>query len=234
MILHRWNLPPTEARRLQEKLRAELILAWDNRPINFIGGVDVSFPAKNRAKAAIVVLTYPALVPITSVTAQAPVQMPYIPGLLSFREAPVILAAWDMLREMLAGGARLPDVIFVDGQGIAHPRGFGLAAHVGLWLQRPTIGVAKSRLYGQHSEPGPAKGELAPLTDQKDSNLLIGAVVRTRENVKPVYISPGNLIDVDMSVKLSLACATRYRLPEPTHWAHRVAGGAKLPVGERP
>jgi deoxyribonuclease V len=137
MMLHAWNLPPTEARQLQAKLREQLVLAWDGRPVRTIGGVDVSLPG-DQARAAVVVLRYPELTPVEAVLGTAPLVFPYVPGLLSFREAPAILAAWAQL-------TTLPDLVFFDGQGIAHPRGLGIAAHMGLWLERPTIGVAKSR-----------------------------------------------------------------------------------------
>ena len=113
-----------------------------------------------------------------------------------------------------------------DGQGIAHPRGFGLAAHLGLWLNCPSIGVAKSRLYGRYSDPGVEKGDVAFLLDERDPQVQIGAVLRTRTAVKPLFVSPGHLIDIEQGVRFVLACAPRYRLPEPTRWAHQVAGGA--------
>lgn len=118
----------------------------------------------------------------------------------------------------------------VDGQGIAHPRGLGIASHLGLWIERPTIGVAKSRLYGRHAEPGSEKGDHAPLYDQHDAETVIGAVLRTRSGVKPLYVSPGHLIDLAHSLRLVLDCVTQFRLPEPTRWAHKVGAGEKLPI----
>ncbi len=132
------------------------------------------------------------------------------------------MAAWRGLE-------RRPDLVLFDSQGIAHPRGLGLASHLGLWLDLPTIGAAKSRLFGDHEEPKRDKGSIAELWDEADPGHQIGAVVRTRTGVRPVYVSPGHMIDVETSVKFVLSCCTRYRLPEPTRWAHRVADGADFP-----
>jgi len=223
-MLHRWDLAIPEAKQLQLDLRQRLVLAWDGRDVSTVAGVDVGLKGQI-ARAAIVVLRYPELTPLAAATAEVPLTFPYVPGLLSFREAPAVLAAWDHL-------AAKPDLVLFDGQGVAHPRGIGIAAHLGLWLERPTIGVAKSRLYGRHPEPGPNKGDWVPLLGEDDPESVIGAVVRTRTAVRPVYVSPGHLIDLPWSIHFALACTTRYRLPEPTRWAHRVAGGATLPPGE--
>src|SRR5687767_12629597 len=224
--LHTWDLSPEEAARLQIELRARLILAWDKRPVTTISGVDVSIKTES-THAAIVVLRYPDLSPLEGVTAEAPLVFPYIPGLLAFREGPAVLAAWSKLQNK-------PDLLMFDGQGIAHPRGIGIASHMGLWLDRPTIGVAKSRLYGRHTEVGPKLGDRADLLDK--SGNVIGAVLRTREKTNPLYISPGHLMDVKHAVEFVMACTTSYRLPEPTRWAHKVAGGEKLPPekGDQP
>ncbi len=220
--LHNWNLTPEEAAHVQSDLRNRLILTWDNRPVATVGGVDVSVKTET-ARAAIVVFRYPDLKPVEGVTADAPLVFPYIPGLLTFREGPAVLAAWNELQTK-------PDLLMFDGQGIAHPRGMGIASQMGLWLERPTIGVAKSRLYGRHEEVGSQRGDRADLLD-KNGN-VIGAVLRTREKTNPLYISPGHLMDVKHAVEFVLACCTGYRLPEPTRWAHKVAGGEKLPVEE--
>ncbi len=220
--LHNWNLTPEEAAHLQIDLRKRLVLTWDDRPVTTVGGVDVSVKPET-ARAAIVVLRYPELKPVEGVTADAPLVFPYIPGLLSFREGPAVLAAWNELQNK-------PDLLMFDGQGIAHPRGMGIASQMGLWLDRPTIGVAKSRLYGRHEEVGLRRGDRADLLD-KNGN-VIGAVLRTREKTNPLYISPGHLMDVKHAVEFVLACCTGYRLPEPTRWAHKVAGGEKLPIEE--
>ena len=217
--LHNWNLTPEEAIQVQKDLRDRLVLTWDQRPVAIIAGVDISIKTET-ARAAIVVLHYPELTPIEAVIADAPLLFPYIPGLLSFREGPAVLAAWSNLQNK-------PDLLMFDGQGIAHPRGIGIASQMGLWLERPTIGVAKSRLYGRHEEVGTQRGARADLLDKKGN--VIGTVLRTREKTNPLYISPGHLMDVTHAAEFVLACNTSYRLPEPTRWAHKVAGGEKLP-----
>jgi deoxyribonuclease V len=217
--LHNWNLTPEEAIQVQKDLRDRLILTWDQRPVATIAGVDISVKTET-ARAAIVVLHYPELTPLEAVVADAPLLFPYIPGLLSFREGPAVLAAWSNLQNK-------PDLLMFDGQGIAHPRGIGIASQMGLWLERPTIGVAKSRLYGRHEEVGTQRGARADLLDKKGN--VIGTVLRTRERTNPLYISPGHLMDVKHAADFVLACNTSYRLPEPTRWAHKVAGGEKLP-----
>jgi len=148
--LHPWALDPVEAVRVQASLRERLVLTWDGRAVSTIAGIDVGLKDASRtARAAIVVLRYPDLTPLEGVTANAPPVFPYVPGLLAFREGPAILAAWERLHLQ-------PDLLMFDGQGIAHPRGIGIAAQMGLWLDRPSIGVAKSRLYGRHAAPGAA------------------------------------------------------------------------------
>ena len=219
--LHAWNLSPKEAIRLQRELSHRLLLSWASREVTSVAGVDVSVKA-GRARAAIVALSYPGLKPIEAVTAEVDAVFPYVPGLLTFREGPVILTAWEKLSSR-------PDLLLFDGQGIAHPRGMGLAAHMGLWLDLPSLGVAKSRLYGVHEPPGPNRGDSSPLLDQADPERVIGSVLRTRSDVKPLFVSPGHRIDVERATEFTLACCTRYRLPETTRWAHRVAGGASLP-----
>jgi deoxyribonuclease V len=221
--LHSWSLTPEEAARVQTELRQRLVLSWDERPIATVAGVDVSIQAE-AARAAIVVLRYPELSPVEAVTADVPLIFPYIPGLLSFREGPAILSAWSQLQHK-------PDLLMFDGQGIAHPRGVGIASQMGLWLERPTIGVAKSRLYGRHAEVGLRRGDRADLLDKTGN--VIGVVLQTREKTNPLYVSPGHLIDVKHAVAFVLACTTTYRLPETTRWAHKVAGGESLP-GNQP
>lgn len=219
--LHSWTLDPAEAVKVQADLRQRLVLAWDGRKVSSVGGVDIGL-GEDVARAAIVVLRYPDLSPIEAVTAEVPLVFPYIPGLLAFREGPAFLAAWEKLNH-------LPDLLMFDGQGIAHPRGIGIAAQMGLWLERPTIGVAKSRLYGRHAEPGPHKGDVALLYDQRHPDQVIGGVLRSKEKTNPLYISPGHLIDVPHAMDFVQNCVTGYRLPEPTRWAHKVAGGESLP-----
>lgn len=218
-VLHSWNVSPKEAARLQSQLREQITLTWDNRPISLVGGVDVSIRIET-CVCAVVILTYPDLEPVEAAVAEVPLTFPYMPGLLAFREGPAILAAWEKLRH-------LPDLVLFDGQGIAHPRGLGIASQMGLWLERPTIGVAKSRLYGWGAEPGPRRGEHTELRDERGQ--VIGAILRTREKTKPLYVSPGHLIDLPHAISFTLDCCRGFRLPEPTRWAHRVAGGEKFP-----
>ncbi len=221
-FLHPWQLEPGEAIHLQDSLRERLVPAWDGRPVASVGGIDVAI-AGEIARAAIVVLGYPDLSPLTAVTAEVPLMFPYIPGLLAFREGPAVLAAWEKL-------PLKPDLLFFDGQGIAHPRGFGLAAHLGLWLETPSIGVAKSRLYGHHAEPGARPGDWSQLVDERDPQRVIGAVLRTRADTNPLYISTGHLIDLQQAISFTMACCRGYRLPEPARWAHHVSGGGRLPL----
>ena len=219
--LHSWTIDPLEAVKVQASLRDRLVLAWDGREVQTVGGVDIGLSAE-RARAAIVVLRYPDLSPVEGVTAEAPLVFPYIPGLLAFREGPAFLEAWQKLEH-------LPDLVMFDGQGIAHPRGIGIAAQMGLWIERPTIGVAKSRLYGKHAEPGPHKGDYELLYHPRNPKEVIGAVLRSKEKTNPLYVSPGHLIDAAHAVEFVQNCVTGYRLPEPTRWAHKTAGGESLP-----
>lgn len=166
--------------------------------------------------AAAVLMDYPALSVIEETTAEVPIELPYIPGLLSFREAPSCLRALEQLGQK-------PDLLLVDGHGRAHPRRCGIGCHIGVTLGIPTIGVAKSRLTGHFDEPGNEKGETSDLWHRDE---LVGRVVRTRTGVKPVFVSIGNLITLDEAAEWTLKTATRYRLPEPSHRAHRLAGEA--------
>lgn len=212
---HDWNLTPTEAIALQKQLVSELIL---NQPIvldkvRLVAGVDVS--VKNDVShAAVVVLSFPDLQPVETVSYTLPTPFPYIPGLLSFREGPVLEHAFEQLQHE-------PDAFIFDGMGIAHPRRIGIAAHMGLWLQKPTVGCGKTLLVGKYNEPADERGAYSDLVDR---NQRIGVVLRTRPGVKPVYISPGNLADIPSSVELVLACTGKYRLPEPIRAAHNAAG----------
>jgi deoxyribonuclease V len=223
---HSWHLSAEEAIRVQKEMRERLVLKWDRRQVRTIGGVDVSIKDE-AAQAAIVLIRFPELIPFEAVTAEAPLVFPYVPGLLAFREGPAVLTAWELLQNK-------PDLLMFDGQGIAHPRGVGIASHMGLWLERPTIGVAKSRLYGKHDEVGPRHGDHAHLID-KNGN-IIATVLRAKERTNTLYISPGYLMDVQHATEFVLASLAGYRRPEPTRWAHKVAGGAKLPdhQGDQP
>ena len=222
--LHPWDLTPAEAIALQKALagtveRRDRFGPGGRRAIGRVAGVDAAFADGGRVtRAAAVMLSYPGLEPIDEVLVERPTTFPYVPGLLSFREVPALL-------EALAGLPAAPDLILCDGHGYAHPRRFGLACHLGLWLDAPAIGVAKSRLTGTHDEPGPAKGDVAWLLAGKGEKPRerLGAVLRTRARVKPVYVSAGHRISLRTALALTLACTTRYRLPEPTRLADKLS-----------
>lgn len=209
--LHRWDVSPKRAAAIQRSLRRRLRLRGRPLEPRLIAGADVSYDKRSDAiHAAVVVLSWPGLALVERAVASGRARFPYIPGYLSFREIPILLKAFR-------GLSTRPDLILCDGQGIAHPRGIGLASHLGLILQIPSIGCAKTRLIGEHREPAPRRGSSVPLTYE---GRRVGAVVRTRDRVKPMYISPGNGIDVKGAVSWSLACGTGVRIPEPTRLAH--------------
>jgi deoxyribonuclease V len=220
-----WNLSPEEAIQVQLRLRGQLVLEWDDRPVESVAGVDICYIGEN-ARAAIVVMKYPALSPAETVKAETPITFPYIPGLLAFREGPPFLAAWEKLHHK-------PDLVMFDGQGIAHPRGTGLASQMGLSIGRPTIGVAKSHLYGIYLEPGSNRGDYTFLYDESDPKQIIGAVLRTKENARPLFISPGHLIDVRQAIEFVMACVKAHRLPETTRQAHQTAGGENMLISKK-
>ena len=219
--LHAWDLTVAEARETQARLAATVSRTGVIGEPRFIAGVDVSISReRGLATGAVVVLEYPALAPVEVRVIGGELCFPYVPGLLSFREARHILAACEMLETR-------PDLVIVDGQGIAHPRRIGLASHLGLFLDTPTIGCAKSRLCGRHDEPGAEPGSVADLVDGiVDGGETVGAVLRTRAGVKPVYVSVGHKIDLAQAVGWVLECCRGYRLPEPTRLAHQAAGRA--------
>ncbi|MFC2037512.1 deoxyribonuclease V [Chloroflexota bacterium] len=220
-ISHPWGLPVNEAKALQAKLAEKVIATTTFEPaaVQTVAGVDVGFQG-DLARAAVVVLNFPELEPVDYALAEVPVTFPYIPGLLAFREGPGVLAALEKL-------STWPDLFIFDAQGRAHPRRLGLATHMGLLLDRPSIGCAKSRLTGLHQEPGNAVGEWVPLWDAQQ---IIGAVVRSRAGVKPLYVSIGHRIDLPTAIDFVLRCTRRYRLPETTRCAHKVAAGARLQI----
>ena len=214
VIEHRWNLTPAEAIALQNELR-QRVETEDRLPaIRHVAGVDVGFEQDGRVtRAAVVVLSFPGLEVVERSLAKVPTNFPYVPGLLSFRELPAVLAALRQLKTT-------PDIILCDGQGIAHPRRFGIASHLGVILDVPCIGVAKTRLVGKYTEPPISKGSWNPLLDGEET---IGAVLRTRSAVKPVYVSSGHRVGLETAINMTLACTTRYRLPETTRQAHHMA-----------
>ncbi len=215
--LHDWNLEPSAAIRLQNELAARVI-PTDNiaSDVRHVAGVDMAINETNgMARAAVVLLAYPSLEMVERHVYEEPIRMPYIPGLLSFREIPCILGAFARLREQ-------PDLVMVDGQGIAHPRHLGIAAHLGLWLDLPTIGCAKSILRGHFDEEklGNEMGDWVPLVYKHET---IGAALRTRPRVKPMIISLGHRISLETSIRYVLACCAGYRLPEPTRQADKLS-----------
>ncbi len=216
--LHPWKVSYKEAVRIQNDLRKQLILRKEFVNPGLVAGADVSYSKKNaRFYAMVIVFKFPELIPIEEITATRSVEFPYIPGLLSFREAPVLLEAFKKIKN-------IPDVVIVDGQGIAHPRGLGLASHLGLILDLPTVGCAKSRLTGQYQEVADKAGSYEFL---RINGRVMGAVLRTKKGVKPVFISPGHRIDLTSSIELVLKTTKGYRLPEPTRQAH-IKGGQNV------
>lgn len=211
-LAHRWNLSLREASRLQRRLRARLSLRPPRRPPRRVAGADVGYDAeRDRMIAAIVVLRAPQMRVEEVATAVGRPRFPYVPGFLSFREAPVVLRAARRL-------ARLPDLLMCDGQGLAHPRRFGLACHLGLLLEVPSIGVAKSLLVGTHREPAARRGSRAAL---RHAGQVVGVALRTRDGVRPVYVSAGHRCTLAWAVRQVLACGRGYRLPEPVRLAHQ-------------
>jgi len=218
--LHSWDLSPREAASLQRELASRVVRHGEpgEAETRFVAGCDVAFDkSRDRAFAAVVVLAFPSLDVAERVVATSPIAFPYVPGLLSFRETPALLDAFERVRHV-------PDLVMVDGHGYAHPRRFGLACHLGLLLDTPTIGVAKSRLIGEASEPDAARGSRA---DLRDADEVIGSLLRTRDGVRPVYVSIGHRISLAAAEAWVLRCTRGYRLPEPTRLADRLAGQSK-------
>ena len=211
---HEWNLSAEEARALQRELAGQVVLEDQFDAIHSVAGVDMAINENNgMARAAVVLFSYPDLVVLEKHVYEEPLRMDYIPGLLSFRELPALLGALAQLKQQ-------PDMVMADGQGIAHPRRLGIATHLGLWIDKPTIGCAKSILVGNHEPVGEAVGDWAPLIYKHET---IGAVLRTRVKVKPMYISPGHKISLESSIKYVLACGRGYRLPETTRQADKLS-----------
>lgn len=216
-IRHEWDLTPTQAIKLQGDLASAVRLEPIKGPIRTIAGVDCALVDDRRIAAAAVLCDADSLEVLQQAFCVRPLTFPYVPGLLSFREAPAVIEAVERL-------SQAPDLLMCDGQGIAHPRGLGIACHVGLWLDLPTIGVAKSRLCGEHRDVGPKRGCKVQL---KFKGRLIGSVCRTKTNVKPLYISPGHRITLDEAVAWALRADGGYRLPEPTRLADQAVAKLK-------
>ena len=232
--LHGWNLSYSQAIELQKRLAPKVQFTPLKKPPKLIAGLDCALSKDSQQiLAAAVVIKLPDFELIETASASKKLTFPYVPGLLSFREAPVCIAAVEKLKKQ-------PDAFIIDGQGIAHPRRLGLAAHLGLFFDKPTIGCAKSRLTGYFEDPPPEKGTYTLLKDKKSANRntqhtiggtqykTIGAVVRTRTNVKPLFVSVGNKCLLKDAIKITLGCTTKYRLPEPTRLAHQTVSKLRL------
>lgn len=218
---HRWNLTPSQAIQVQRRLATRVVQAPDRTEYRWIAGLDAAFAEGGRLCVAAVVLWDIERGEVHEQhQAAKPVRFPYIPGLLSFREAPALLAALRLL-------ATPPDLIMCDGQGLAHPRRFGIACHIGVLCDVPAVGCAKSRLIGAHAVPAAPKGSQSLLQDGAET---IGAVVRTQDRLRPVFVSVGHRINLEGAVSMVLACATKYRLPEPTRLADRFVAQAKRAI----
>lgn len=218
MIMHipdiLWPCTAKEAILIQNDLKNKVKIQDDFGSLEYIAGIDCSYDLKNKLSfAIIVIMKLGELHPLEVIRAELPTTFPYIPGLLSFREIPVILTALKQIKIS-------PDMLMVDGHGIAHPRRLGIAAHLGVLLNIPSIGVAKSKLTGRYYEPNPTKGSVSELTDK---GLQIGTVLRTKNNVKPLFISPGHRVGHKRAVDIVLQCLTKYRLPEPTRIADKIS-----------
>jgi len=227
--LHNWRISVPQAIDIQRSLAGDVSRRTGFTGARFIAGLDISVNrVKGMARGAVVVLSYPELLVVETEIVEGKLEFPYVPGLLSFREAPLMLAACQQLNIT-------PDLFLIDGQGIAHPRRVGLASHLGLFLNAPTIGCAKSLLCGSCEMPADEKGSYAEIIDRDET---IGAALRTRLRTKPVFVSIGHKIDLEDTIRWVLVCCRGYRLPEPTRLAHLAAGGnlnydSELSVGER-
>ena len=213
---HDWVLTAEAAIEIQQTLRKEVITRDQFGAVQYVAGVDVGFEADGTVtRAAVAVLSYPELQLCDQAIARRPTTFPYIPGFLSFREVPAVLEALAMVKIV-------PDLLLCDGQGIAHPRRLGIACHLGVLTNLPSIGVAKSRLIGKHAEVPDQRGIWEPLYDHGET---IGAVLKTRPNTLPLYISPGHRISLETAIAYVMGCTTKYRLPETTRFAHKLASG---------
>ena len=206
-----WDLTPSEAVKLQRELREKINLSPLERPIQRIAGADISYNKNDDTiYAGIIVLDYHSMRPICRSAIIDKMKFPYIPGLLSFREIPSLYAAWEALKEK-------PDVLALDGHGINHPRRLGVATHFGLISGQPAIGIAKNHLAGRYEEPGPLQGDFSSVIDQGET---IGYVLRSRDRVKPVWVSPGHKVSMQQSLEIAIHCSRGLRIPEPTRQAH--------------
>lgn len=209
-----------ELTRQQEEMQQRIVLQKPDFDLKLIAGCDSSFIGEDTILSVFVLLSYPQLEVLEKVWHHGPVELPYIPGFLAFREAPNLLKAYEKLQQK-------PDLIMVDGHGISHPRRLGIATHLGLHLNKPTIGVAKKVLVGKYKEPDVVKGSVSPLEYKGE---VIANVLRTKDNVKPVFVSPGHLMDLESATDIAMACAVKHKLPEPTRLADHYAAVFKSEV----
>ncbi len=215
-LKHTWNVTPKEAIAIQKKLQSEVKIQKFNKEIKYIAGADISLNRFSKIIfAGIIVFKYPELIPVEHALLETETNFPYIPGLLSFREVPALLEVWKKIKQK-------PDVLIMDGQGIAHPRKLGIATHLGILLDVPTIGSAKSLLYGIYTEPDRKAGSMSYIYDKYNQTEAIGAALRTKDNVKPVIISPGHKIDLEQSLEIIRKCVKVHRIPEATRLAHEL------------
>lgn len=217
VLRHPWRVSPAYARLIQNEFAEEVERSDRLGILRRVGGVDIGFEAGGDiTRAALVILAFPELTLVERVIVRRPTRFPYVPGLLSFREIPALLEALDRVRTE-------PDLILCDGQGVAHPRRFGLASHLGVLTDRPTIGVAKQRLIGRFQPPPQQRGAWTPLLDKDE---IIGAALRSRVGTQPLFVSVGHRVSLETAIRLVMACTTRFRLPETTRLAHHFASTA--------
>jgi len=216
--LHRWDVSPKEAAQIQQGLRHRLVLRDEPGPVRLVAGADIALdPREKLGFGGVVVFTFPGLEEVERQTSVCPLRFPYVPGLLAFREAPVLLEAFARVRSE-------PDLLVFDAHGYAHPRRLGLASHLGLVFDKPSIGCAKSELVGDYEEPSPQAGSWSPLVHQGE---VVGAALRTRERVNPVFVSCGHRVSLEAAVRLMLGCSEGYRVPKPTREADKLAAWLK-------
>ncbi len=220
---HPWDVTPEEAVAIQRLLREKVSLTDGFGEIRHVAGADISLSQDGEtANACVVVLTFPELITVERRVATKPIEFPYVPGLLAFREGPALLEAFRMVETE-------PDIILFDGHGLAHPRRMGIASHIGVILDKPSIGCAKSRLIGRYAEPANEIGAHTPML--AEGNELVGYAVRTRRYVRPIFVSPGHKVSFQSSLRIALECSGGYRLPEPVRRAHNLSQAVKQPEG---
>lgn len=218
--LHPWDLDTKQAADVQRELAAEVILTDRLDPIEYVAGIDVGYEDGNTVtRAAVAVLNFPSLTLADWVLVKRPTTFPYIPGYLSFREVPAIIDALEQLKVT-------PNILFCDGHGTIHPRRFGIACHLGILTGLPAVGVGKTPYVGKHDPLADTKGSWQPIRHKEE---VIGAAVRTRVGVKPIYVSPGHRICLETAISLVLKCTLGYKQPETTRWSHRLASGPPIP-----